>query len=114
MHLHPHVEEKVEEKEVDFFEEHEKTFPATAEPAQLLNVRLTTSPVSKYFFLLLLLLQQTEEKPKSELIVEDDSAEPTINFESNIRHEERKPTIGGRKAPPKKSGVSFIFRRILR
>lgn len=85
LHLHPTVENTVEEKEVDFFEEHEKIVLPEITPAQSLNI----------------------ESNKSKLDTNsDDSGQPSVILDKPVSHtEERKPTIGVRKIQPKKSGL---------
>lgn len=48
LHIHPAIENSVEEKEVDFFEEHEKEFSQSATQAQLLNVSKVFNTHSLY------------------------------------------------------------------
>ncbi|RZC42979.1 ADP-ribosylation factor GTPase-activating protein 2 [Asbolus verrucosus] len=85
LHVHPHVEENSEEKEVDFFTEHENF--AIEDAPQQHNRKIEESQ----------LLQQDnknlEEGPKVNLIAPGTNLEP------------RKSTIATRKPPNKKSGL---------
>ncbi|GLV37245.1 ADP-ribosylation factor GTPase activating protein 3 [Carabus blaptoides fortunei] len=85
LHLHPSTENTVEEKEVDFFEEHEKISLPEITLAQSLNIE--------------------SNKPKLDK-TSDDSGQPSVILDKPVSQtEERKLTIGVRKIQPKKSSL---------
>ncbi|KAF5286059.1 hypothetical protein FQA39_LY16463 [Lamprigera yunnana] len=83
LHIHPHTEEREEEKEVDFFAEHD-----------FLASNTISKESSKYDTV----KQENQFLPPGE--------GPKVDFSMNLSNaEDHKPTIGVRKMQPKRSGL---------
>ncbi|KAK4885893.1 hypothetical protein RN001_002164 [Aquatica leii] len=84
LHIHPHIEEKEDEKEVDFFNDHHNVVSS--------NLILEDEP--KY------------ESSKSQTTNISPGEGPKVDFNMSLSStEEHKPTIGVRKMQPKKPGL---------